>query len=107
MFTIRSGQIDFTFCENEVERSICQNVALIISTRKGSVPLYRDFGINMDFLDRPMPAAEALLFAEVSEAIDIFEPRARLVDLTIEDNNDGHAVVVACVRLRSEDEQEY
>ena len=33
--------------ENEIEE-IIQNVSTILTTRKGSVPLDRGFGINMD-----------------------------------------------------------
>ena len=44
---------------NETDRvaSILQNITMILSTRKGSVPLYRDFGLPMDFVDRPAPVA--------------------------------------------------
>ena len=107
MLTVRSNQKDFSFCENDIEKSVCQNVSLIISTRKGSVPMYREFGINMEYLDRPIPAAEALIFAEISKGVEQFEPRAKLVDVTLEPDGDK-LVVIAVIKLRSEDdEQEY
>lgn len=65
---------------NDVER-ILQNVAVIICSRMGDVPLMRDFGLSMDFLDRPHPAAKALIYQEVREAVSLYEPRAEVVDV--------------------------
>ena len=59
---------------NETDRvqSVLQNIAIILSTRQGTVPLYREFGLPMRFLDKPIPAARTLLVAEVKEAIEGF-----------------------------------
>lgn len=76
--------LDFSLCENDEQKSIMQNVSLLISTRKGTVPMYRNFGITMEFLDRPNSVAEALLTAEIAEGISEFEPRAKLVSVSVE-----------------------
>ena len=34
---------------------ILQNVRTILATPVGSVPLDRDFGVDMRFIDRPLP----------------------------------------------------
>ena len=39
-------------------QSVLQAIKIILTTPKGTVPMYRGFGINMDFLDLPIPAAE-------------------------------------------------
>ncbi len=62
--------------------SVLQNVAVILATRKGSVPLYRSFGLNMDFLDKPAPAARVRMIAEVREAVETWEPRATVRGVT-------------------------
>jgi phage baseplate assembly protein W len=64
---------------------IMQNVRMILSTRRGSVPLYREFGLPMEFLDRPAIAARPMIIAEISEAISTFEPRAKVVSVTFEE----------------------
>ena len=56
--------------------SVLQNIAVILSTPKGSVPMYRDFGISVDILDRPIPVAKAMMTADIKEAIERWEPRA-------------------------------
>ncbi|MBE6537930.1 MAG: hypothetical protein E7671_00505 [Ruminococcaceae bacterium] len=81
--TILAGQPqDFNFIENDILRSVAQNISLIGQTKKGTVPFYREFGIPMSFIDKPAPVARTLLLSEMTEAIDLFEPRAELVSVS-------------------------
>ena len=64
--------------ELETVNSVLQNIALILATPKGSVPFYRDFGVSNEFLDKPTPVAKAMMVGEVTEAIQLWEPRARV-----------------------------
>lgn len=68
--------------EQDTVHSVLQNIAVILSTRKGSVPLYREFGLNMDFLDKPIPVARVMMIAEVREAIERWEPRATVLHVS-------------------------
>ena len=63
---------------------VLQNIAVIISTVKGTVPLYRDFGISSGFVDKPSTVAESLITAEVFDAIEKYEPRAEVLEVTFE-----------------------
>lgn len=60
-------------------RSVLQNIALILTTRKGTVPFYRDFGLDWSFLDKPLPVAKVMMIARVREAVERWEPRATVV----------------------------
>jgi len=60
---------------------ILQNIAVIIATPKGSVPLDREFGVDYSFLDTPTPKALALFRAEVVKAIEKYEPRAKVIEI--------------------------
>ena len=62
--------------------SVLQNVALILATPKGSVPMYRDFGLDRSFLDMPLPNAEIRMIAPVKEAVELWEPRAKVVGVS-------------------------
>lgn len=75
--------------EPDRTRSILQNVGIVLSTWKGSVPLYREFGISSEFMHRPVPVAKAMLRAEIREAVERFEPRVEVVDVTFAENVDG------------------
>jgi hypothetical protein len=68
--------------ESETVNSVLQNIALILATPKGSVPFYRDFGISNEFLDKPMPVAKVMIIGEVREAIEDWEPRATVSDIS-------------------------
>lgn len=69
---------------NEVDtiNSVLQNIAVILSTPKGTVPLYRDFGLDWRHLDKPMPVAKVLMISEVREAIERWEPRATVQNIS-------------------------
>ena len=43
---------------------IMQNVAVILATPKFSVPLDRGLGLQMTFLDKPVPAARPLAIGD-------------------------------------------
>jgi len=53
-----------------------QNVRTIILTRKGTVPLDRNFGISFDFLDTPIDTIKAKIEQEIFMALHTYEPRA-------------------------------
>ena len=72
--------------ETTVEE-VLQNVATIISTPKYTVPLDRGFGLSQRFVDMPMPTAQAILVSEVFDAIEKYEPRAEVVEVTFEQDD--------------------
>lgn len=76
----------YALCENETIRSVAQNISLILSTRCGTVPMYRAFGLPMKFLDKPIPIYEALFTEEATGALEQFEPRAKLISVSFEHN---------------------
>lgn len=63
-------------------KSVAQCVKLILSTPKGTVPMYRDFGVDLSFLDLPTPAAEQRARIEIREAVERWEPRVEVKDIT-------------------------
>ena len=64
---------------------ITQNVAIILSTRRGSCPMSRQIGLSYDWIGRPLNVAHALVAAEVAEALEEQEPRARLIGIALSD----------------------
>ncbi|MGN0887227.1 MAG: GPW/gp25 family protein [Candidatus Spyradenecus sp.] len=81
------GSVDFAPPSEAAE--ILQNVRTILTTTVGTVPLHRDFGVATDFLDSPLPVAKTLMRAAVIDAIEAFEPRARVVEVTFEDDDEA------------------
>lgn len=58
---------------------VAQNVAALALTPIGSCPILRGMGMGMEFMDRAMEAASELYEAELSMAVDAWEPRAFVV----------------------------
>lgn len=69
--------------ETTVEE-VLQNVSVIISTPKFSVPLDRGMGLAQRFLDKPIQVAQSILISEVMDAIEEYEPRAEVENVTFE-----------------------
>lgn len=77
-----------TLQETNTTRSILQNISVILRTYLGSCPLYRDFGITADYLDRPIPVAKTLMIADIRDAVNEWEPRANVLGITFQDDSE-------------------
>lgn len=81
-FTVSATDLGkLRFNETDTVNSVLQNIAVILSTPKGSVQLYRDFGLDQSFVDKPRPVAEVLMVAPVREAVHRWEPRATVLNV--------------------------
>ena len=69
-----------------VVEEVLQNVAILISTPKFTVPLDRNLGLTQAFIDKPPAVAKALLIGDVMDAIEEYEPRAKVVEVTFLEN---------------------
>lgn len=90
--------------EQDTVSAVLQNIAVILSTSKGSVPLYRSFGLNTDFLDKPIPVAKTMMVAEVREAIETWEPRATVVDVSFREDISAPGILIPIVEVEIADE---
>lgn len=89
--------------EPDPVKNILQNIACILATPKGSVPCYREFGIDTSFLDRPINVAKALVSISVKEAIEAFEPRAEYIQTTfsVDESNPGSLIPTVEVNIKN------
>ncbi len=90
--------------EPDTVKSVIQNVALILATRQGTSPLYRQFGLPQSFVDKPIPVAKPMLIAEVKEAVEEFEPRAEVIGVTFAEDRaiPGRLIPTVEVEIREE-----
>lgn len=95
-----SNKRKIKFNVTDPAESVLQNIAVILSTPKGSVPMYRDFGISVDILDRPIPVAKAMMTADIKEAIERWEPRALFISVEfMEDELNGRLIPMVEVEI--------
>lgn len=93
---------------NEVEplAAVLQQVAVLLATKQGTVPFFREFGLPQKFLDKPLNVAKPMLYLEVKEAVERFIPQVELVnvDFVIDESRPGR--LLPCVEVRIKDESE-
>ena len=78
-YKVDNSETPISLNEPEEIRNILQNIRMILRTPKGSVPCYRDFGLDWSFLDRPTTVAEVLVIPAVREAVEQWEPRVTVL----------------------------
>ena len=71
---------------------VLQNVRTIITTVKYQIPLDREFGIDGNVVDLPMPEAEAKLTQEIFQAVRRYEPRAVIESISFSGDESGRLV---------------
>lgn len=93
------------FPESAMEE-ILQNVAVLITTVRGSVVLDRNLGIDTSFIDEPSPRGMMQASIFLLEAIQEYEPRVQVesVDFVPNTNDalDGRLTPRVVVRILDE-----
>lgn len=80
---------DVDFAPQSETAEILQNIRTILKTRLGTVPLARDFGISWEHLDKPYPVAKAMMTSVVIDAIEAYEPRARVESVDFDETEEA------------------
>ena len=81
-----------------------QEIRVLLATRKGSVPLDRDYGLSWDHVDAPLPSAMQLMIAEIGVQLEKYVPRVRVRDISFAspDPVDGVLCPLVAVEIREE-----
>ena len=77
-------------------------LSVLLNTKRGTVPMHREFGLPMEFVDKPIDVAETIAFVEISDALEEFEPRAKLDDVYFEKSADGTMALTVEVSIADE-----
>ena len=77
------------------DERIVQNVRNILRTRPFEVPFMRGLGINLDFTDSTPQKIKSELATHVTEVINTYEPRASVLDVSIESCDENGDYVIA------------
>nr|DAL33493.1 MAG TPA_asm: Regulator of RpoS, Anti-adapter protein regulator, ClpXP adaptor, anti-adaptor.0A [Caudoviricetes sp.]DAL43894.1 MAG TPA_asm: Regulator of RpoS, Anti-adapter protein regulator, ClpXP adaptor, anti-adaptor.0A [Caudoviricetes sp.] len=84
-------ELAYTFADDRLA-DLDRQAALLLSTREGTMPLDRSFGISMDFLDLPAPLAKSTYAAEVTEKVPKFIPALRVQEIQWEHAEAGKLI---------------
>ena len=98
---LSSITLSFVYGEGrEAERQeVTRNVRNILTTPVGSCPLYRDFGIDASPVDYPMDTAQNIIAVEIAEAVERYEPRAQVTEVTFDPDMSGLLKAKVVVRI--------
>lgn len=89
IYYVTADDTPVSFAPETTVDEILQNIRTILTTYKGTVPLDRGFGISAEYLDKPIPVAEATMASEIMTAVRRYEPRARVAGVTFTGDGNG------------------
>lgn len=81
MIEVGQIKIQFDYQAPEMEE-ITRCLRTLYSTRAGSQPLDRNFGLDWGFIDKPLPVAQQEYAFEVIKKTREYEPRVRVKEVT-------------------------
>ncbi|MGN0903120.1 MAG: GPW/gp25 family protein [Succinivibrio sp.] len=98
--------ININLNPQSTREEIIQNVQCILGTVKGSVPLNRDFGLDISAVDLPQPMAMMQLKIDILEAIQKYEPRAivRAIDFEKNPSDAANGILIPKITLEIEED---
>lgn len=76
--------LDFTDYHGNEKEDIANCLNTLYSTPVGTAVLDRDFGLNWDVVDLPLPVAINRLVIEITEKTERYEPRVQVEDVICE-----------------------
>lgn len=83
-----------------IEAEVIQNVRMIITTVKGTVPLFRDFGLDSTIIDASTLMAQAKISTEIIRQVRKYEPRAKITSIKYEVPEIGHFRPILTVAVK-------
>lgn len=98
-YEVTNSKSEINFAPSTELEEIIQNVRTILTTIQGSVPLYREFGISAETLDKPLQIAQAQITAELARQIANFEPRCNLKKVFVEGDLSGELKITATIEI--------
>lgn len=96
-FNITPRAAPINFAPATVTEEVLQNVATLLSTLRYTVPYDRLLGLNPEYLDDPTPVTRARLTADIIEAIQKYEPRAKVIEVTFKEDQ-AEGILIPTVR---------
>lgn len=100
-YTLMYNPTKINFRPATVLDEIFQNINTIMGTYKFTVPLFREFGFAVEFIDKPMSILPPLYVREVVETVEKYEPRIIVEEVRMSAEIDGIAYPTVVFVLRN------
>ncbi len=76
-----------------------QEIRMLLATRKGSVPLDRDYGLTWEYVDLPMPEAMPYMIAEIASQLEKYVPRIKVRDIMFKSDDPVEGILQPTVTV--------
>lgn len=100
-YTLTFHPTNMNFAPATVLEEIYQNINTIINTYAFNVPLFREFGLKAEFIDKPMSILAPIYVKEIVETVEKFEPRVLVEEVKINAEMDGKVYPTIIFTLRN------
>lgn len=100
-YTVTINPSVINFRPTSTLEELFQNINTIVSTAKFSVPLFREFGTNAFFVDKPMSTIRPSIISEVVEVVEKYEPRVIVEEIKMSSEIDGQLYPTIIISLRN------
>lgn len=95
--SVKIENINFSAKGND---EIYQNLKILFTTIEGSVPFDPEFGININYIDAPIPIAQGRIIAEYTRKTRMFEPRVNVKEVNfITDELTGYLIPKVVINI--------
>ena len=100
-YTLTFNPKNINFAPATVLEEVYQNINTILNTYRFSVPLFREFGLKSEFIDKPMNLLTPIYVKEIVETVEKFEPRVTVEEVKMKAEMDGKVYPTIIFTLRS------
>ena len=87
---VSSSDTSIIYKKQTVVEEVLQNVRMILGTYKTTVPLSRDFAMDISLIDRRVPDVRNEIAAIMLDVLKKYEPRAKLKSVEIKNVSDSY-----------------
>lgn len=102
MFEARDVKIRFNYDSPETD-DILRCLEMLYSTREGSQPLDRNFGLNWGFVDKPLPVAKQEYAFEVIKKTREYETRVKVQEVSYEFEESSGKMIPVVTLMKGEE----
>ena len=99
------GNIEIRFdYESPKDADISRCLMMLYTTKEGSQPLDREFGLKWDFIDKPLPVAKQEYAFEVIRKTRKYETRVRVKEVTYQFDEESGKMKPIIMLVKGEEE---
>lgn len=81
--------VGFDYMGSDTVSEIYRNLKALLATPEGTCAGDRNYGINIEYIDKSIGEEGNAMAVEIIEKIDIYEPRVELEDIETEMTDNG------------------